>query len=198
MHPTRLLRRVIHYIWECFRESGETTVRLTNYKEDELHIAESANDLRVTVWYLAMQSTGQRVQQMKVICFILRHGEWVSLELSTDGATTVYGTSDPETGRVTVTDQEGQVKAAGLCDVWALRLLEDGFLASTARFHPLTIEPTHYSFWPEPTTDTPDLETIGEWMWEDGGCEASDGCWVEIDGRCPHGHSPWLLRMGLV
>jgi hypothetical protein len=193
-----LLRRVVHYIWECFRESGERQIQLTNYKKDELHIAESADDLRVTVRYLAMQSTGQRVQQMEVSCFILRYGEWVPLELSIAGATTVYGTSDPETGQATVTNREGQVKAAGLCDAWALRLLEKGFLASAARLHPLTIEPTHHSFWPEPTTVTPDLETIEEWMWEDGGCEATDGCWVEVDGRCPHGHPSWLLRMGLV
>src|SRR5215204_5900843 len=46
MHPTRLLRRVIHYIRECFRENGEMHILLTNHKEDELHVEESADDLR--------------------------------------------------------------------------------------------------------------------------------------------------------
>ena len=51
--------------------------------------------------------------------------------------------------------------------------------------------------WPAPTTEQPSLETIEEWMWEDGGCEATDGCWLEVDGVCPHGHPSWLLRLGL-
>jgi len=198
MYPTRLLWRVIHYIWECFREDGEMTMRLTNYKDDELRVEESAEDLRVTVGHFTKQPTGELVKQMEVICFILRHGEWIPLALSTDGATTVFGTSDPDSGHVTVFDRRGHSEAAGLSDAWALRLLEEGFLASAARLNPLTIEPTPQAYWPAPTTDTPDLETIEEWMWEDYGCEASDGCWVEVDGRCPHGHPSWLLRLGLV
>lgn len=51
--------------------------------------------------------------------------------------------------------------------------------------------------WPEPETEQPDLETLEEWMEEDGGCEATDGCWVEMDATCPHGHPSWLLRLGL-
>ena len=198
MHPTRLLRRVIHYIWACFRVNDEMHIRLTNYKGDELHVEESAKELRVTVRHFTKQPTGELVKQLEVICFILRHGEWIPLELSKDGSTTVFGTSDPDRGHVTVLDRRGQSEAAGFCDAWALRFLEEGFLASAARLNPLAIEPMHHPHWPEPTTDTPDLETIEEWMWEDFGCEASDGCWVEVDGRCPHGHPSWLLRLGLV
>ena len=52
--------------------------------------------------------------------------------------------------------------------------------------------------WPEPTVDEPDFETLENWMIEDGGCEATDGCWVEPDGTCPHGHPSWFLVLGLV
>ena len=52
--------------------------------------------------------------------------------------------------------------------------------------------------YPEPTEEPPDFETLMEWMWEDGGCEATDGCWIEPDGVCPHGHPSWLLRLGLI
>lgn len=52
--------------------------------------------------------------------------------------------------------------------------------------------------WPTPTTPVPDLETLEAWLWEDGGAEATDGCWVECDGRCPHNHPSWLLRLGMV
>ena len=47
--------------------------------------------------------------------------------------------------------------------------------------------------WPAPTSDPPDLETLKEWQWDAGGVEATDGCWVEEDGVCPHGHPSWLL-----
>ena len=57
---------------------------------------------------------------------------------------------------------------------------------------------TKIKLWPEPTVEMPDLETLEEWMFEDGGCEASDGCWVEPDGICMHGHPSWLLRLGLI
>ena len=52
--------------------------------------------------------------------------------------------------------------------------------------------------YPEPTTEEPDVETLQEWDWEDGGCEATDGCWVEPDGVCEHGHPSWMLYLGLI
>jgi hypothetical protein len=33
---------------------------------------------------------------------------------------------------------------------------------------------------------------------EDGGCEATDGCFVESDGTCEHGQPSWLLVLGLI
>ncbi len=43
----------------------------------------------------------------------------------------------------------------------------------------------------------PDLSQL--MIWEDeGGCEATDGCWVEPDGRCHHGHDSWLIVLGLI
>ena len=51
--------------------------------------------------------------------------------------------------------------------------------------------------YPAPTTEAPDLEQLEEWM-DDGVCEATDGCIVEPDGICPHGHPSWLLAMGMI
>jgi hypothetical protein len=33
---------------------------------------------------------------------------------------------------------------------------------------------------------------------EDGGCEATDGCFVKPDGTCDHGQPSWLLVLGLI
>lgn len=50
---------------------------------------------------------------------------------------------------------------------------------------------------PKPTADPPDEETLMEYMF-DGECEATDGCMVEPDGTCPHGHVSWLIHYGMI
>lgn len=43
----------------------------------------------------------------------------------------------------------------------------------------------------------PSIDQLMEWEHE-GGCEATDGCWVEPDGTCQHGKPSWLLQMGMI
>ena len=45
--------------------------------------------------------------------------------------------------------------------------------------------------------EPPDIEQLIAWDHE-GGCEATDGCWVETDGVCEHGCQSWLLELGLI
>lgn len=47
------------------------------------------------------------------------------------------------------------------------------------------------------TTPRPDIEQLEEWS-SDGICEATDGCEVEPDGICPHGHLSWLRVLGYI
>lgn len=49
----------------------------------------------------------------------------------------------------------------------------------------------------KPETATPDIYQLLRWEME-GGCEATDGCWVEPDGWCPHGHVSWLVYLGMI
>ena len=51
--------------------------------------------------------------------------------------------------------------------------------------------------YPEPTTDEPDLDEIME-MESEGGCDATDGCYVETDGVCEHGYPSWMLYLGYI
>ena len=44
----------------------------------------------------------------------------------------------------------------------------------------------------------PPLEELRRQVEEDGGCEATDGCFVEPDGTCEHGQPSWLLVLGLI
>lgn len=48
-----------------------------------------------------------------------------------------------------------------------------------------------------PTVDTPSERQLSEWS-SDVVCDATDGCVVEHDGVCPHGHPSWLKYLGLV
>lgn len=50
----------------------------------------------------------------------------------------------------------------------------------------------------EPTVPQPSLELMMQWESGDGGCESTDGCWVEPDGQCEHGYPSWLLYLGLI
>ena len=51
--------------------------------------------------------------------------------------------------------------------------------------------------YPTPTTREPDIDEL-EMAVFDGECPATDGCIVETDGCCPHGHVSWLRYLGIV
>ena len=45
--------------------------------------------------------------------------------------------------------------------------------------------------------EIPSVEQLIEWEAE-GGCEATDGCWVEPDGTCEHGCKSWFIVLGVI
>lgn len=47
------------------------------------------------------------------------------------------------------------------------------------------------------TTKVPSVATLERWV-DSGVAKATDGCRVEPDGTCPHGHNSWLLRLGVI
>lgn len=47
------------------------------------------------------------------------------------------------------------------------------------------------------TEKRPSLRKMESWM-NDGVAEATDGCRVEPDGICEHGHSSWFLVLGMI
>lgn len=48
-----------------------------------------------------------------------------------------------------------------------------------------------------PTEKKPALSQLQFWMFDSMG-EATDGCSVENDGYCEHGHWSWLRVLGIV
>lgn len=43
---------------------------------------------------------------------------------------------------------------------------------------------------------SPSYRTMMKWI-DEGRSKATDGCWVEPDGTCPHGCRSWLLELGI-
>jgi hypothetical protein len=56
----------------------------------------------------------------------------------------------------------------------------------------------HDGPWPEPTTPEPTEEDIRDMVFDAMTPEATDGCPIEPDGVCQHGHPSWLLQLGLI
>jgi hypothetical protein len=52
--------------------------------------------------------------------------------------------------------------------------------------------------WPEPTDSRPDREDLQDMLSGEGDTDATDGCYVEPDGVCEHGHPSWPLYLGLI
>jgi len=51
--------------------------------------------------------------------------------------------------------------------------------------------------WPDPTVPIPSDEVLKDWFM-DSICESTDGCRVEEDGICQHGHRSWFLYLGII
>lgn len=71
---------------------------------------------------------------------------------------------------------------------------------TAARLAPESVlRPGRPRAYPAPTVPEPDqLEELEATIMGDENATATDGCDVEPDGTCEHGHPSWLLRWGLI
>lgn len=51
---------------------------------------------------------------------------------------------------------------------------------------------------PQPTINEPDFIEVFQQEHEQGTVPATDGCRVEPDGKCEHGHVSWLVYWGVI
>jgi hypothetical protein len=49
-----------------------------------------------------------------------------------------------------------------------------------------------------PTKPRPSDKSLMNMMADLKPCRATDGCKVELDGECQHGHVSWLKHLGLI
>jgi hypothetical protein len=48
------------------------------------------------------------------------------------------------------------------------------------------------------TVPRPSEDELEDWVFDRANTQATDGCDVEPDGICEHGHQSWMLNMGLI
>ena len=165
---------------------------VTHRAESELPSSVEASGLHLRAWYdyAATQAYHQAVQ-------LQRQGAMPDLdELTTrqqfddhcDRLTALYGAACLELGLAWPPAlAELDAESAGQEQTFGSRELPQERVADRQNQPAMS----------EALTSAPDIETLMQWEAE-GGCEATDGCWVEVDGKCPHGQQSWLLELGLI
>ena len=52
--------------------------------------------------------------------------------------------------------------------------------------------------YPKPTVAKPTMSELEDWLMDVEYPYATDGCQIEPDGICQHGHPCWMLVMGFI
>lgn len=111
------------------------------------------------------------------------------------GGDRTYAFLSDDGSRIVSVVSRMQADLASFANIWAKNIVDQLWLANGVK-HVWAVEAVSEAE-PLEMFEQPDLETLIEWF-EEGGCEALDGCWVESDGRCPHGHPSWFLHLGMI
>ena len=45
--------------------------------------------------------------------------------------------------------------------------------------------------------EAPEMRVLQQWFFI-GAAQATDGCWVHLDGTCAHGKKSWLVVLNLI
>ena len=142
------------------------------------------------------ERNGDLVAEPDVVFFTGLDGKWIPIEI-TQSMTgwTAYVHFDDSGTQIERVNTRGQADLAAFTQQWAQNLIDQGWLEKGVK-HEREAEAS-ILVWPAATIPFPGEEALQEWMM-DGCCEATDGCIVENDGVCPHGHPSWLLALGLI
>jgi hypothetical protein len=209
MQPTPKMKEVIEAIGKKFGVDFSivgTCLRLDMPHYDCLCI-EKVDRYRIGIAHY-YESGGYTIPEPYVLLFTKYQMEfgWIPIEItqSMTGNISYVVMTDDGNG-IKRYDEKGQAGLAEFTEQWAQNILDQGWLENsvlrivdTLVQLPAALESSTPGVWPEPTTDEPDRETLQEQVSNGGGCEATDGCWVEPDGVCVHGHPSWLLRLGII
>jgi hypothetical protein len=183
-----------HYEAEV-RPSGLIYLELRMGGWGVLVIEEKVKHKQMCVCYLLYNAQGMAVPEPEILFYLDERSYWIPyiIHCHTLGAGYV-GHVDPESGELLITDEANQEALADLTDTWARCLRAQGWVGGAVKCI------TQPQEWPEGDVPyaTPSIEELWDWADEYGQCQATDGCWCEVDGHCEHGHPSWLTELGLI
>ena len=183
-----------HHVAEI-KADGCFWLELSQPGKGRVLIEELVKGRLMRVAYILFDEAGLPVVEPEIQVYVDEAGHKYPIAISriSTGSHT-FAVLESETGEYIVTDAGKQMSLAGFADYFAEVMRNNGWITHSRKwFGPPTLSQRQ-----DDQLEPPDIETLQMWMDDDGGCEATDGCWTEVDGTCPHGHKSWLLELGLV
>jgi hypothetical protein len=178
--------------------SEETQVRLHLEGDLLLSICQLPDRRQVRLSQFVAVYHGPPIKKLEIVFCIDEQGHWIPYQFYRPPIDNqVCGVVDTRSLKLVIDNPSYQRALAHHCDLWAARLHNQGWLERGMRFDSAELEFESEFSWPIPTVEEPDDDQIEAWLMDDI-AEATDGCQVELDGTCPHGHPSWLRRVGLV
>lgn len=176
--------------------SGLICLELGMKGHGRLLVEETMLHTQMRVCYLLFTDDGAPVPEPELWFYINSNGQWIPYEMNriTIGHY-VFADIDMASGELLLIDPKHQAALATFAEFWAENLRMQGWLEHAYKCSDRSSRPEGAT-----TEQTqPDWDTLMRWLNEDGGCEATDGCWLtEPDGVCEHGHHSWLVALGLL
>lgn len=178
--------------------AGELQVLLQLENTQQLVIRQSADQHQVHLSRFVVLYQRPPLKDLEIVFFVDDHGHWIPYQYyrpPTDRQ--VCGVIEQGNSKLLVNNPSYQRALANHCDAWAVRLHNQGWLEQASKVSTANMDLAGELLWPVPTVAEPDEDQLEMWLLDEI-CEATDGCTVEPDGTCSHGHPSWLLRLGLV
>lgn len=200
MRPAEFMEEFVHDVIAAHEAevlpSGLLYLELRMKGHGVLIIEETIKHRQMRVCYWLFDAEGNPISEPELWFYIDPYGHWIPHQIHRHTAGNhVFADLDLANGELLVIDAKHQAALAYFADFWADILRAQGWIedADKCIMQPQT--------WPEDEdqpAQPPAIQDLWDWVDEYGQCLATDGCWVEMDGTCEHGHPSWLVVLGLV
>jgi hypothetical protein len=177
---------------------GELQVQLMLEDREVLVISQTSDLRQSRLSRFVVMRQRPPVKELKIVFFVDEEEHWIPYKYyrpPTDNL--ACGMIDMCYAKLVIDNPPYQRALASQCDLWATRLRNQGWLEHGTVVSTAGLEAYGLFLWPVPTVEEPDEEQLEMWIMDEV-CGATDGCLVEVNGTCPHGHPAWLVRLGWV
>ncbi len=200
MSPSDGMEQLVHDLIERYEAdvlpSGLLYLELRRKGHGILIIEEKVKQHQMRVRYQLFDAEGNPVPEPEIVFHIGHDGYWLPVAIDRVSAGWhTFVDLDLGRGELILTDPKNQAALASFANFWAEVLRTQGWLKYATKYHG---EPYELSEPDDALVQPPEIQDLWDGVDEYGQCLATDGCWVDIEGTCEHGHPSWLAALGLV